>query len=409
MFRTFLFFLFPSVLFAEAVGPEALVALAFDNNPALAAAQARTDATEARIPQARSLPDPELGYGYYAQRMNSRQELMVRQRFPYPGTLNLRGEVAGAAADVAILGTEALRRNLIAEIYTLYADLAYLDATRSILQRNSDLFVQTENLIEGRIAAGRAGSAELLRTRIARTRIEDEIAVLEARRPALEARLNAVIGQSAETPIPALVPLAEHVAVGVPPLGGLESEKPAEAGTPTHLQGLSQNPEILAIDRTLAGQRSEIELARRAGRPDFSVGVEWMDTGSGRRDEVKLLFGVSLPIWRDRYRAAEREARAEVRASENDRLNRLYALEAELREAKQARADALRRVQLYRDTLIPQAREVVTAEESAYQAGQVDLLNLIEAQRVLLDLERIEQAALAEQVRAEAIIRRILG
>jgi outer membrane protein, heavy metal efflux system len=400
MFRTFLFFLFPSFLFAEAVGPEALVVLAFNNNPALAAAQARTDATEARIPQARSLPDPELGYGYYAQRMNSRQELMVRQRFPYPGTLNLRGEVAGAAADVAILGTEALRRNLIADIYTLYADLAYLDATRSILQRNSDLFVQTENLIEGRIAAGRAGSAELLRTRIARTRIEDEIAALEARRPALVAQLNAVIGQSSESSLPALVPLTEHVAVGVAPSVGYTS---------AYLQGLSQNPEILAIDRTLAGQRSEIELARRAGRPDFSVGGEWMDTGSGRRDEVKLLFGVSLPIWRDRYRAAEREARAEVRASENDRLNQLYALEAELREAKQARADALRRVQLYRDTLIPQAREVVTAEESAYQAGQVDLLNLIEAQRVLLDLERIEQAALAEQVRAEAIIRRILG
>jgi len=400
MFRTFLFFLFPSFLFAEAVGPEALVVLAFNNNPALAAAQARTGATEARIPQARSLPDPELGYGYYAQRMNSRQELMVRQRFPYPGTLNLRGEVAGSAADVAILGTEALRRNLIADIYTLYADLAYLDATRSILQRNSDLFVQTENLIEGRIAAGRAGSAELLRTRIARTRIEDEIAALEARRPALVAQLNAVIGQSSESSLPALVPLTEHVAVGVAPLGGYTS---------AYVQGLSQNPEILAIDRTLAGQRSEIELARRAGRPDFSVGVEWMDTGSGRRDEVKVLFGVSLPIWRDRYRAAEREARAEVRASENDRLNRLYALEAELREAKQARTDALRRVQLYRDTLIPQAREVVTAEESAYQAGEVDLLNLIEAQRVLLDLERIEQAALAEQVRAEAIIRRILG
>lgn len=406
MFRSLILLLFPSALFAGALGPDALVALALKNNPSLAASQARAEAAGARVSQVQSLPDPELGYGYYAQRMYERQELMLRQRFPYPGTLNLRGEVAGSVADAANLGTEALSRNLTADIHALYADLAYLDATHSILQRNSDLFKQTENLIEGRIAAGRAGSAGLLRTRIARTRITDELAALDARRTALVARLNSLLGQSPDSPLPQLVSLADYAADGFSLVSDLE---PAEAGTSRHLHGLGRNPELLAIDRTLEGQRSEIALARRSGRPDFSLGVEWMDTGSSRRDEVKLLFGVSLPVWRERYRAAERQIRAEVKATENDRLERLYSLDAELRDARTRYADALRRVRLYRDTLIPQAREVVAAEESAYSAGEVDLLNLIEARRVLLDLERIEQAALAEQVRAAAIIRRISG
>lgn len=394
MFRLTVFLLLPGTLFAEAVGPDELVQLALENNPGLAAAQARTDAAHARVPQVRSLPDPELGYRYYAQSMNDRQELMVSQRFPYPGTLSLRGEVAGAAAEARNLDTEALRRNVTADIHTLYADLAYLDATVSILQRNSELFIQTEHIIEGRIEAGQAGSADLLRARIARARIDDEQVALEARRPALVARLNALLGRPADSPLPALQPLADYLTT---------------INAAASVSSMGQNPELLALDRTLAGQRSAIELARRSGLPDFSVGVEWMDTGAGRRDEVKLLFGVSLPIWRERYRAAEREARAEVRATESNRLERQYALEAELRDARDRHADALRRVNLYRNILIPQAHEVVTAEESAYRSGKADLLNFIEAQRVLLDLERVQQESLAEKVRTQAIIRRISG
>lgn len=394
MHRFFIFLLFPLLAGADPRGPEDLVEQALAHNPALAAAQARAEAAAARIPQAQSLPDPELGYGYYAQRMNDRQTLMLRQRFPSPGTRGRRGEVAEAAAGVADLRADTLRRNLTADMHTLYADLVYLDGTIALFQRNRELYAQTERFLEGRLEAGRATSAELLRTRLARARLEDEIAVLASRRPALAARLNALLGQSTATPLPDLKPLNEVV--------GRFDHPPAE-------RDFSRNPELLALDQTIAGQRSAIALARQSGRPDFSLGVEWMDTGSGRQDEIKLLLGVQLPIWRETVRAAGREARAEALAFTHDRRNRELALEAEWQEATERQRDARRRLELTRDQLLPQARAVLEAEESAYRSGTSDLLNLIDAQRVLLDLQRMELNALAEFIRNAAIIHRITG
>src|SRR5690606_4786369 len=70
---------------------EALIQKAHRNNPELKAAHARWVAATERIPQARALPDPMLEYGYFVERMDTRQTFRIAQPFPAFGIRRSRG------------------------------------------------------------------------------------------------------------------------------------------------------------------------------------------------------------------------------------------------------------------------------------------------------------------------------
>ena len=52
---------------------------------------------------------------------------------------------------------------------------------------------------------------------------------------------------------------------------------------------------------------------------------------------------------------------------------------------------ANRSIRLYRQTLLPQARQALDAANTAYQAAQIDFLSFLDAQRTLLKLKIEEQ------------------
>ncbi|MCC5807704.1 MAG: TolC family protein [Opitutales bacterium] len=376
-------------------GPEDLVAYALEHNASLAAAGARTEAGRERVPQARALPNPELMYSHYIQRMDVRQSIGVRQAFPYPGTLARRASVAEREAEVRAMDAASLRRVLADEIIRTYANLAYIDATLRILGDNISILERIEQSVEARIEAGDGSGAALIRAEIARARLEDERAALEARIPPLRARMNRFLGRAPHEGLPSLKPLEAAVA-----------ETSARNDGPG---GLAAHPDLEGLERAIEGRREAVELARREGRPGFALGAEWMDTVSGKREEVMVTLGISLPLWRERYRAGEREARAERRALEAERRDRRYRLEAEFREAADLHEDALRRAALYGDRLLPRGRQALEAEEAAYAGGRGDLLDVLDAQRVLLELQQAHDAALADILRSRATLIRLLG
>lgn len=376
-------------------GPEDFVAYALKHNASLAAAEARAEAGRERVPQARALPDPELMYGHYIQRMDVRQSIGVRQAFPYPGTRGRRASVAENEAAVRAMDAESLRRAITEEIIRTYADMAYIEASLRILGDNIDVLGRIERSVEARIEAGSGSGTALIRAEVARVRLEDEQAVLAARLPSLRARLNRLLGREAHERVPSLQPL-ETVVAETPVMNAGSGE-------------LAAHPDLLGMEHAIEGRREAAALARREGRPRFALGAEWMDTVSGKPEEVKVTLGVSLPLWRERHRAGEREARAEQRALEAGQRDRRHALEADYREATDLYDDARRRAALYGERLLPRARGALDAEEAAYAGGRGDLLDVLDAQRVLLELEQQHHAARADILRSRAALRRLLG
>ena len=116
---------------------------------------------------------------------------------------------------------------------------------------------------------------------------------------------------------------------------------------------------------------------------------------------MSFMLGATLPIWAGgRQGAMRREAaamaeaaEADLRAAEAEARGRLGELIAAFNGARQLR-------QLYRGTLLPQARSAATATLAAYRTGQMNLETVLEGYLTVsgyeLQLIRLD----AEQARA---------
>lgn len=76
------------------------------NNPGVRSAFETWRAALERVPQAKALPDPTLGYGYFIRNIETRvgpqrHRFELMQKIPFFGKLGLRGEAALAVAKAA--------------------------------------------------------------------------------------------------------------------------------------------------------------------------------------------------------------------------------------------------------------------------------------------------------------------
>ena len=95
--------------------------------------------------------------------------------------------------------------------------------------------------------------------------------------------------------------------------------------------------------------------------------------------------GLTVPLWFSKQKEMVREAGAdkemayaEYRAARNE-------LSSSLREADIKARSSLRLLDLYRGSVIPQAEEALKIAQSGYQAEKTDFMDLLDAQRTLLD------------------------
>ncbi len=353
---------------------EQLVRDAYANSPELRAAYARWQSAFERIPQAESLPDPTVVYGYFVERMDTRQIFRVEQMFPGFGKRGLRGEVAGEAAAAAADGLEAAAADVRKQV--IQASASYILARRAVtlMEDNLDLLEQLERVARQRYRIGEASQADVLRLESERESLQIELQSWQEREPALRARVNAVVGRAADRPLPEMNELPP-----LPDPSGLRSESLD--------QRIARNPDLRAGEARIRQAERSRELAQRESRSDFMVGLEYMDNRGMAADEVMAMVSVSIPLWRGRYRALREERAADLRAAEADYQASYNRIEADAQMALYEVEDAVRRVNLFADGLLPRAQQTLSIVEQDYRTGNASFLDLLGAQRSLLDLE----------------------
>jgi outer membrane protein TolC len=177
------------------------------------------------------------------------------------------------------------------------------------------------------------------------------------------------------------------------------------------------NPELLTLEAVAEKEKQTASLAGKHYYPDFSLGVEYIVTGSAAtpgvpdsgEDPVVALLSLNLPIWFNKYRAAEREAELRHAAAVKDRAERENRLLAALNEVLFAFRDAERKIGLYEDTLIPKATQSLKVTQQAFVNAKIGFLDLIEAERTLLAFRLEFERALADRPRRLAEIEMLVG
>lgn len=392
----------------EALTLEDLYRYAALNNPGLEAAFNQWAAAMERIPQARSLPDPMLQYTYFIEEVETRvgpqrHRIGLAQTFPWFGTLRLRGDVTARAAESAWHRYQGDKLMLFERVAAAAAEVYYIDHAVSVTRDNMELVRYLERVARTRYAAAGAGHPSVIKAQVELGKLTDRLATLRELRPALVAKLNAVLGRSEFTPLPALTSLPEDA-------------------PPEDLRALldrmaRENPQLKALAANIERSRSGIALAKKQFFPDITLGLSAIETGSARagnpsdsgKDPVLASVGLNLPIWLGKYRAAVREQEAQLRKAQYALADRANTLAAEVHMALYRAQDAQRKIGLYKDTLVPLGEQNLKATETAFRGGTADFLSLIDAQRMLLEFQLEQQRATADRTKHLAMLDRLIG
>jgi outer membrane protein, heavy metal efflux system len=229
---------------------------------------------------------------------------------------------------------------------------------------------------------------DVLRAQIEQDRLKTEIANLEDSRHPLLAQFKAALGLKAEDP--------------APPMPARFESTPLDLAAEQLLQSaLAHNARLKAMEAEVRAAEAALILARRARRPDFSLGL--MADAQMSPTLYRPLGTVSLPLWRDKIAAQIAEAQANRRGAEARLSAEQIGLAADVAERSFLYREATRNLALLDNQLLPKARQSLEVARSGYLAGQIDFFNLTDSERTLLgfELDRVEASAQREITLAE--------
>jgi cobalt-zinc-cadmium efflux system outer membrane protein len=379
------------------------------NNPGLEAAFNHWKAALEQVPQVKQLPDPRFNYRYYIQQVETRvgaqrQAFGISQMFPWFGKLDLRADAATEAAQAAGRRYEAAKLKLFYQVKDAYYEYYYLWRAISIVRENIQLLENFESVVRTRYQVTAAQHPDLIRVQVELGKLEDRLKTLEDLQGPIVARLNAALNRPAEAAIP---------------WPQLIKEENISLTDKQILDWMADsNPELAAIESEVAKNKVGIDLAKKDYYPDITLGVDYIDTADSispnppkdsGQDAVIAMLSLNIPMWKDRLDAAVRQAKYQYYAAMQSKTEKLNTLSSQLKLALYQFRDGERKIGLYHDTLLPKAVESVKASETAFQAGSNTFLDLIDAQRVLLEFELSYERALANKAQRLAEIEMLVG
>ena len=378
------------------------------NNPELRASYYEWIAQLEKSGYAGALPDPILSYGSFIENVETRvgpqeHRLGLRQPYPWIGTLRAREDMAFEASNAAFKRFQANRLRLLYQVKAAYYELYYLARNIDITRENMELLTFWESVARAEYRVGLKKHPAVIKAQVELGKLEDKILSLESSIEPVRARLRAALNIADTT----MLPLPSAIETTEAELSRDSVIALAEA----------HNPNLGAIRHIIEKEEAGVRLAGKSSFPSFTFGVDYIVTGDALnpsmpesgKDAWGLSIGMSLPIWFGKNRAKKSEARARYRAAAEryketeNQLTRI--VELKLYEYD----DALRRVQLYRDGLVPKGEQSLNAFYTAYQVGEADFLSVLDAQRELLEFELQYERSLTDLAKGKAELEMLTG
>ena len=348
------------------------------NQPQIEAAYCDWAASVQRITVERSLPDPRLTFESDIADMVMSLMPGLMMDFPGPGKLKWAANAATAESEARYFVFENAILQTAFALKKAYYELHFLEAKLGVNRDTRRLAEEIERLARTQNEVGKVTLQDLLRAQIEQERLTTEIANLEDSRNPLLAQFKAALGLKADDVAPPVPQKFESTPIEV------TSDKLLAAA-------LARNPRLKAMEAEVRRADASIRLAYKARLPDFSVGLE----ADVKASPVMFTpqFGVTLPIWRDKIAAQIAAAQAGKSAAAARLSSEEIMLAVEFAEKSFMFREAGRTLELLTERLLPKARQSLEVAQSGYVSGKVDFLNLLDAERTLLEFKLAEVEA----------------
>jgi len=382
--------------------------LAEHRNPELRAAFYRWRADIKKTGYAGALPDPMISYGYFIEQVETRvgpqeQRLSLHQSIPWFGTLGASKQMAREAAGASYQKFEAARLRLVYTVRKAYYDYWYLGREIQLTKDNLELLKFWESVVRTKYTVALRQHPDVIKAQVELGKLDDQLKSLRDQLEPARAKLRAALNldDSLALPIPTAVSEEELALDRDSLIGELRTS----------------NPNLKAIEHVRRKAEAAARLAGKSSYPNFNFGVDYIVTGEAMnpstpesgKDPLMVSVGINLPIWFGKNGARRSEARARERAARYTFESAREDLTAYASSVMYKYEDAVRRKKLYRDGLVPKAEQSLNATYAAYQAGDFDFLNVLDAQRQLLEFQLQLDRSTADVAINRAEIEMLLG
>jgi outer membrane protein, heavy metal efflux system len=382
-----------------------LISVVLRDNQTLKATLAKWEAMKAHVPQARAWEDLRAAVEWRTERSvpmvpnNMMDQMaMLEQDIPVSGKNRSRSRAATAEARAAFEDLRRMELDLIKRTRSAYARLANGYAQLEVNRRNTELLDQFVQISRSRYEAGVATQADVLLAQTDAAKLLETQADIERQISEEQSALNVLMNRPAQASLGRPSEL-----VFTPQSLSLER---------LQASGIVLRPELRRAQNRIDAEKFRLELANRQWFPDPALNLKAQRYNSAAQAVSEVDVGISIPVpwlnW-NKYSSGVLEARKSVEGAEREfgaaRMETLGLVRDQLKKIQ----TSAKQYELYRDDILPLARQAIDATRSAYEASTGGFLELITARRTLQDAESAALNRLVEYEVAIAELDAIIG
>lgn len=367
--------------------------MADQRNLDLMAARTRRALTPARLQIAKQRPNPTLSFEN--TRDTPHQLLTLEQPLEFGFKRQRRIEQATEEVELTNVEIAAIAWQVRCDTREAYYRLAQARAESALLAKIQGLAERLKEIAQQRFEAGAIAHVEVLRAEAEIARAQAELQLARESEKIALSQLNTLLNQPAAT--------SWQLA------GSLEDMLP-----PVSLEAATQRAYDLNPDLKHLAQERKVELSRMGVLKSERIPTPSLMFGSAINAPGEFRMGghgalsLTLPLFaRNQGEIAE--------SLVNQRI-----LESRMVAARRATAGTVERayleltalemqVDIYRQKLLPLARQLETLAEESYQAGKSDILFVLDAQRNVHEVEHNYLNTLAAQHSAYGALEQAVG
>ena len=368
---------------------KSLIDLAVEVSPKIKMLEMKRVAASNRIEQNSNLPDPMLTLGFANLPVNSfsfTQEPMtgkivgLSQALPFPGKLSEQAEVNRKDVDIVeqeILDAKnEIRKNLIKN----YNELLYFRKAIEIANSNKVLLDNISEVVRTKYSVSSASQQNVLKIELEITNLAEKIEDLHSKENSQLAVLNATLLRPSDSSIKTSnIQEIEYQQFTVDALvDSAIMHRP-------FLEGIKEARQKEYLKNSLAGYEYY---------PNFNLAMLYSfrdkieSTNTPLNNLLSVVVGISIPLnYGGKVSSKVEETKAMQSLYDEQYQMSLQVLRSSFGSSIAKLNSLQQRIKLISEGSLIQANENLKSTLTSYQVGQVDFLNVIDAQNSLLKIE----------------------
>jgi outer membrane protein TolC len=292
----------------------------------------------------------------------------------------------------------AVEKKVIRDLKAAYYDLYLVQRKIQINADNQDLMRQFERIASKQYEVGTGEHHEVLRAQVELSSLINDGVILQQEKNGAEAMLNTLLSRSTDSSLG----FVTDPEVSFPPLT-FEQLKPL---------ALEARPEIHAMNYAIEMNRDELTRSNREYLPDFMVRLAYKDVADTKDDFWSAMVGINVPVpflSLQKYSGMVEENELGVKKAEDEALTMKNMALFEVQDALVRVQTSMNLVLLYKNTVIPQARQTLETTIISYQTGRSMFLWLIDSYRTLLNAQLSYHESVMNFMKSQAELERSVG